>query len=73
MENQLPQMDLDKVKNKVLRIEEGSHQYDIIFVAEYLEITKCITISSAYLVHNQTQHPMIFSFAEGREILLEAG
>jgi hypothetical protein len=60
--NEISQIDLDKIKNKVLRIDYDGMYYDIIFVAEYQEITKCITISSAYLVHNFTGFQMQISF-----------
>lgn len=62
--NEIGQIDLDKIKNKVLRIDDGERSYDILFVAEYQEITKCITISSAYVVHNYTEHPMAIGFGD---------
>lgn len=33
--NEIGQIDLDRVKNKVLRVDDVERSYDIIFVAEY--------------------------------------
>lgn len=52
--HEIHDIDLDKIKNKLMRIEFGDRFVDIKFIAVYREIIKEIIISSCYLIKNDT-------------------
>ena len=52
--HEIHDIDLDKIKNKLLRIEFAGRSVDIKFIAHYREILKEIIVSSCYIVVNET-------------------